>query len=183
MALTDEEIQQVLDAVMARTLDIRKLETVGSLDGVSSLPAVKGAVPVSVPVSLLYQNAVSAPLFSGRVSGVTVTVGSIGSPDSVVYDDERKTFLALTMPSGIIGRPVYYINWGENRDAGVSDAGVYGEYTVQGRTPRHGRVYVDTEEYAQYLWDGADLVRLCGLSPDDIPAVTNAEIDEMWEDK
>lgn len=181
MALTDEEIQQALDAVMARTLDIRRLETVETLDGVNSLPAVKGAVPVSVPVSLLYQNAVSAPLFSGRVSGVSVTVASIGSPDAVVYDDVKKTFLALSVPSGTIGSPVYYINWGENRDAGIPEADVYGEYTAQGRTPVRDRIYVDTAENILCRWNGAELVRVNGFSPDDIPVVSEADIDAMWD--
>lgn len=179
MAMTDEDIRQVLDAVMARTLDVRELETVGSLDGVNSLPAVKGAVPVSVPVSLLCRDAVSVPLFSGRVSGVRVTAGSAARADSVVYDEEKKTFLALSAPSGI-GNTVYYINWDENREAGIPWAGVYGEPTMQGRTPRRDRIYADTEYNTLWLWDGAELVRLNGHPADAPPVISDAEIDEIW---
>lgn len=53
MALTAEDINQVMEAVKAASQDIGYLETVGTLSGVSSLPGQKGDKLVNVPISLL----------------------------------------------------------------------------------------------------------------------------------
>lgn len=53
MAISQEDIQQVLNAIKAESQGVQELEEVTSLNGVNSLPAVKGNELVSVPVSLL----------------------------------------------------------------------------------------------------------------------------------
>uniref|UniRef100_UPI004025E693 hypothetical protein n=1 Tax=Parabacteroides distasonis TaxID=823 RepID=UPI004025E693 len=53
MALTEADINQVLEAIKAESKSVESLETVGSLSGVSSLPAQKGDKLVSVPITLL----------------------------------------------------------------------------------------------------------------------------------
>lgn len=53
MALTESDINQVLEAIKAESKSVESLETVGSLSGVKSLPAQKGDKLVSVPITLL----------------------------------------------------------------------------------------------------------------------------------
>ena len=58
--MTQEELQQVLNAVKAESQGVQELEEVTSLNGVNSLPSVKGNKLVSVPVSLLQKPATDA---------------------------------------------------------------------------------------------------------------------------
>lgn len=60
MAMSQEDIQQVLNAIKAESQGVQELEEVTSLNGVNSLPAVKGNELVSVPVSLLQKPATDA---------------------------------------------------------------------------------------------------------------------------
>ena len=60
MAISQEDIQQVLNAIKAESQGVQELEEVTSLNGVNSLPAVKGNELVSVPVSLLQKPATDA---------------------------------------------------------------------------------------------------------------------------
>lgn len=60
MAISQEDIQQVLNAIKAESQSVQELEEVTSLNGVNSLPAVKDDELVSVPVSLLQQPATDA---------------------------------------------------------------------------------------------------------------------------
>lgn len=60
MPISQEDIQQVLNAVKAESQGVQELEEVTSLNGVNSLPAVKGNELVSVPVSLLQKPATDA---------------------------------------------------------------------------------------------------------------------------
>ena len=53
MALTNEEKQELLNAMKAESQSVDNLEVVTSLDGVKSLPAVRGEELVSAPLSLL----------------------------------------------------------------------------------------------------------------------------------
>ena len=60
MAISQEDIQQVLNAIKAESQGVQELETVDSLNGVNSLPGVKGKKVVSVPMELLEKPAKDA---------------------------------------------------------------------------------------------------------------------------
>ena len=60
MALTEQDKQELLNAIKAESQSVDKLETVTTLDGVVSLPAMKGSKVVNVPVSLLEKPAKDA---------------------------------------------------------------------------------------------------------------------------
>lgn len=60
MAISQEDIQQVLNAIKAESQGVQELETVDSLNGVNSLPGVKGENLVNVPMELLQKPATDA---------------------------------------------------------------------------------------------------------------------------
>ena len=60
MALTNEEKQERLNAMKADSQSVDNLEVVGSLDGVKSLPAVRGEELVAAPLNLLSKPAQDA---------------------------------------------------------------------------------------------------------------------------
>ena len=60
MAITQDDIQQVLNAIKAESQGVQELETVDSLNGVNSLPGVKGSELVNVPMELLQKPATDA---------------------------------------------------------------------------------------------------------------------------
>ena len=60
MAITQEDIQQVLNAVKAASQGVQETETVDTLNGVNSLPGVKGNELVNVPLELLQKPATDA---------------------------------------------------------------------------------------------------------------------------
>ena len=60
MALTDQDKQDLLNALKADSLSMDELTTVTSLDGINSLPAMKDGDLVSAPVSLLATPAIEA---------------------------------------------------------------------------------------------------------------------------
>ena len=60
MALTDAEKQELLNEMKASSNDVSELETVDSLDGIVSLPAMKGEELVNAPISLLRKPAEEA---------------------------------------------------------------------------------------------------------------------------
>ena len=60
MALTEQDKQELLNAIKAESQSCEELETVAVLDGVVSLPAMKGPKVVNVPISLLEKPAKDA---------------------------------------------------------------------------------------------------------------------------
>ena len=60
MALTDAEKQELLNEMKASSNDVSELETVDSLDGIVSLPAMKGEELVNAPIALLRKPAEDA---------------------------------------------------------------------------------------------------------------------------
>ena len=60
MAISQEDIQQVLNAIKAESQGVQDRETVDSLTGVHSLPGVKGSELVNVPMELLQKPATDA---------------------------------------------------------------------------------------------------------------------------
>lgn len=81
MALTNEEKQELLNAMKAESQGVDELEQVDTLDGIMSLPALRGEEVVSAPIKLLTKpaedavaNAVSA---ANRATEAAQTVYSI----------------------------------------------------------------------------------------------------------
>ena len=60
MALTDAEKQELLNEIKASSNDVSELETVTSLDGIVSLPAMRGEELVNAPIALLRKPAEEA---------------------------------------------------------------------------------------------------------------------------
>lgn len=90
MALTTEEknsiVQQVLAEIYANSNDITSLDSVQSLDGVSSLPARKGSNLVSVPINLLSKPATDA---------ATQVTSIIQQANTILSDADDATTLAV----------------------------------------------------------------------------------------
>ena len=81
MALTNEEKQELLNAMKAESQGVDELEQVDTLDGIMSLPALRGEEVVSAPIKLLTKpaedavaNAVSA---ANRATEAAQTVYSV----------------------------------------------------------------------------------------------------------
>ena len=53
MALTQAEKNEMLNAIKAESQSIDELPVVSSLEGITTLPAIRGTEVVSAPVSLL----------------------------------------------------------------------------------------------------------------------------------
>lgn len=60
MALSDSEKKEILDLLKTESTDVTELETVSSLSGITSLPALQGQKLVSAPISLLSKPATDA---------------------------------------------------------------------------------------------------------------------------
>ena len=60
MALTEEEKRELLNEIMASSEGVTELEAVENLDGINSLPALKGEQLVSAPIALLRKPAEDA---------------------------------------------------------------------------------------------------------------------------
>ena len=60
MALTEEEKRELLNEIMASSEGVTELEAVENLDGINSLPALKGEQLVSAPIALLRKPAEEA---------------------------------------------------------------------------------------------------------------------------
>lgn len=60
MAISNDDLTRIIDAISARSTDLSALETVQSLENIKSLPAFCGSRLVSAPIALLSAPAVSA---------------------------------------------------------------------------------------------------------------------------
>ncbi len=101
MALTESDINQVLEAIKAESKSVESLETVGSLSGVSSLPAQKGDKLVSVPITLLSKPADDAAARANKaaetVEGIAVNMNeAVGKAEEAT----RKTAEAIQTAGG-----------------------------------------------------------------------------------
>lgn len=81
MALTNEEKQELLNAMKAESQGVDELEQVDTLDGIMSLPALRGEEVVSAPVKLLTKPAedavANANLAAQRATEAAQTVYSV----------------------------------------------------------------------------------------------------------
>lgn len=80
MALTEEEKQELLNAIRQESTGIDELETAGSLDGLTSLPAMSGDRLVRAPISLLSKPAADAAGEALRAAGLATEAA--GSADT-----------------------------------------------------------------------------------------------------
>lgn len=76
MALTQEDIKQVLNAIKADSQGIESLPVATSLNGIKSLPATRGNEVVSVPVSLLGAVAETAAAEANKAKDAANTAAS-----------------------------------------------------------------------------------------------------------
>lgn len=60
MALTNEDKQEMLNAIKAESQSVDELQEVTSLDGIKSLPAIRGTEVVAAPITLLSKPATDA---------------------------------------------------------------------------------------------------------------------------
>ena len=58
--MTDEEKNEIINAIKAESIDVNDLENVETLDGATSLPAIQNGKAVTVPISLLASPAIEA---------------------------------------------------------------------------------------------------------------------------
>lgn len=58
--MTDEEKNEIINAIKAESVDVNDLEKVETLDGATSLPAIQNGKAVTVPISLLASPAIKA---------------------------------------------------------------------------------------------------------------------------
>ena len=102
MAITQEDIQQVLNAVKAASQGVQELETVDTLDGVNSLPGVKGSELVGVPMELLGKPAKDAAATANAAADAAAAAaqaaeGAAETPPflySVIDDQYRRVIAA-----------------------------------------------------------------------------------------
>ena len=95
MALTNEEKQELLNAMKAESQGVDELEQVDTLDGIMSLPALRGEEVVSAPIKLLTKpaedavaNAVSA---ANRATEAAQAVYSV--TNAVILNPKSSVFL------------------------------------------------------------------------------------------
>ena len=60
MAVSEEDLKQIMDAIAEQSQGVEDLETVSSLSGVNSLPGMKSDKLVSVPIAMLQKPATDA---------------------------------------------------------------------------------------------------------------------------
>lgn len=171
----DSDTRTLIDTIL--DIDMLTADDKGVAGGVATLGADGKILPEQLP-DVMPPSGADVLMYGGIVSGVEVMLSSIGSPDAVVYDAVKKTFLALAVPSGTIGSPVYYINWGENATGSIPMADSWGRYTDTGREPFTGKLYIDTAGKKICWWDGESLT-WDGSSSTDIRELTDEEIDRI----
>jgi len=76
MALTNSEIQQVIQALKSDAQGVEELKEVTSLEGVSSLPAMKGGEMVKAPLTLLQEPAKQAAATANNAAAKAETSAS-----------------------------------------------------------------------------------------------------------
>lgn len=158
MALTEEEkkelVQNVVNQIKTESQSVDELETVDTLEGVVSLPAMRGEKVVGAPLKLLskpaeeaaavavatmsgYEDRVKQAMngasarFDGFVEGVVVERMSVTSVDGIYYDKTNKRFCAKKGDR-------YYNYWIIGNDVNAASM-----YLDDGRkTPRKDKVYV-----------------------------------------
>ena len=89
MALTTEEKQELINAMKSESQGVDELEQVTSLDGITSLPAVRGEEVVSAPISLLQKPATDAA--AQAAAAATLASNAAGKADTATANAESAT--------------------------------------------------------------------------------------------
>ena len=88
MALTEEEkkelVQDVVNQIKTDSQSVDELETVSTLDGVVSLPAMRGETVVSAPVKLLSKPAEDAAV-TAKASAAVADAATKAAGEASVY--------------------------------------------------------------------------------------------------
>ena len=97
MPLTNDELQQILNALKESSNDVSELESVDSLDGIVSLPAMKGEVLVNAPLSLLRKPAEDAAKTANSAAtaansaATTANTAAQGAQESAGFAESKAT--------------------------------------------------------------------------------------------
>lgn len=91
MSLTNEELQQILNALKADSNDVSDLDTVTSLDGLVSLPALKGEQLVNAPITLLRKPAEDA----AKVADAATANANTATKNANAAAEEARTVAEL----------------------------------------------------------------------------------------
>lgn len=117
MALTQADKNEIINALKAESQGVDELPIVSSLDGIVSLPAIRGTEVVSVPVSLLRKpaedaagtaNAAAADANSAATSAFNAAndaTAAAESADEAAQEADRaaeKAYDAVTAAQGVV---------------------------------------------------------------------------------
>lgn len=148
--MTAEEIQEVISAIKRESQPVETLEAESDVRAVSSILAMRGDTMVRAPMSVIREivglpsgseDAVERALygatmpFGGFVSGVTLKPIGLAIWDDIVYDTEKKKFLARSFLE-------YSSEWTLRSDF-MTDEGI----------PRADRIYLNHKTGSIYYWN------------------------------
>ena len=134
MAISQEDIQQVLNAIKAESQGVQELETVDSLNGVNSLPGVKGNELVNVPMTLLQKPATEAAAAANEAAQAANTAAqSANAAASTATEAKNAANTAATAAIEAAGEA--------NEAAGRYESTA--KTALKGATARFGRIVND----------------------------------------
>lgn len=151
--MTAEEIQEVISAIKRESQPVETLEAESDVRAVSSILAMRGDTMVRAPMSVIREivglpsgseDAVERALygatmpFGGFVSGVTLKPMGFAIWDDILYDTERKIFVARSF--------LEYSNVWTNKGDYMTDEGI----------PRAGRIYLNHKTGSIYYWNSTN---------------------------
>lgn len=151
--MTEEEIQEVISAIKKQSQPVETLEAESDVRAVSSILAMRGDTMVRAPMSLITQllgvvtgdeDTATRALygatmtFGGFVSGVTLKPMGLAIWDDILYDTERKIFVARSFLE-------YSNEWTYK-----------GDYMTNDGIPRAGRIYLNNKTGVIYYWNSTN---------------------------
>ena len=151
--MTEQEIQEVISAIKKQSQPVETLEAESDVRAVSSLLAMRGDTMVRAPMALITQllgvvtgdeDTATRALygatmtFGGFVSGVTLKPIGLAIWDDIVYDTEKKKFLARSFLE-------YSSEWTLRSDY-MTDEGI----------PRADRIYLNHKTGSIYYWNSTN---------------------------
>nr|DAY96019.1 MAG TPA: hypothetical protein [Caudoviricetes sp.] len=137
MAITQEDIQQVLNAMKAESQGVQELETVTSLNGVNSLPGVKGEKVVSVPIELLEKPAKDAAAKAETAASDAASMARQAENSAMVAEGAAETAHAAAEAATAAA--------GKANEAATSYEGT-AKAALKGATARFGSIVDDLGE-------------------------------------